>query len=226
MKCEYDIPISNSCSSTALVNQGVPQGSVLGPILFVIYMLVQNICQHGLSFHSSADDTALSQHQSIHSLTPISPNLSRQGSHLHPGSRSPQPSSTFTCSKLSSISTTKSFSSSSDPFMPSLLSTHSDLLHLYTPSWNLLRHWPVFNSPRQTPYLQRQNLYCHSPNALECSACWSETPQTPFVHYSSQLFPLSHLSCFLSQFVWFLLSVCVVFILLCKASLNLVKGTI
>ena len=53
------VSISNSTSDPALLRYGVPQGSVLGPVLFVLYTspLADIMTSHSVLHHSYADDT-------------------------------------------------------------------------------------------------------------------------------------------------------------------------
>ena len=55
------ISVNNSLSVSAVISYGVPQGSILGPLLYTIYTtpLCKVIKNHSLNFHMYADDTQL-----------------------------------------------------------------------------------------------------------------------------------------------------------------------
>ena len=48
--------INNQISDTALISNGVPQGSVIGPLLFILYINDIHTCSDTFNFYLFADD--------------------------------------------------------------------------------------------------------------------------------------------------------------------------
>ena len=73
-RTEY-VSIEGARSGTHTFTCGVPQGSVLGPTLFTLYMLPlgQFIGHFGVSFHCYADDTQLYTKMDTHPSTSLPP---------------------------------------------------------------------------------------------------------------------------------------------------------
>ena len=73
----FSVRLGDSSSSSAPLHCGVPQGSILGPILFALYLLPlrEIFRKHGMSYHFYADDCQLYMPITKTSHCPLTPLL-------------------------------------------------------------------------------------------------------------------------------------------------------
>ncbi len=53
----HSLEYNNTISSCSKVNYGVPQGSILGPLLFCVYMFDHILKKYNINYNFYADDT-------------------------------------------------------------------------------------------------------------------------------------------------------------------------
>ena len=68
----FSVTVNKSSSSSCSLTIGVPQGSILGPLLFILYTkdLEQLVKSYGLSVHLYADDTQIYFSIDVNCLNP------------------------------------------------------------------------------------------------------------------------------------------------------------
>ena len=68
----FKVTVNGSSSNTCCLTIGVPQGSILGPLLFIMYTkeLEQIVSKYRFSIHLYADDTQVYFSFDVHSANP------------------------------------------------------------------------------------------------------------------------------------------------------------